>query len=449
VSGGGGWEGSDRPPRSRLAPLVAVLALVVVAGLLLRDPEALEGSLPLLPDDGVGPDDAEVEGLTIEAPVDRRLGGRWIDLGEAPVTAPGTHEAVWTGSELIVLGGAGETAAYDPVRQRWRLLDPYPGPVLRGEHVHGLTWTGREVLALAKPLDRPLRGQPVHALDPGTGTWRRLPDSPVSVLHPAAVAWTGAELLFWGRPAGPRVREGDPAVGAAYDPSTDRWRILDRAPHERIAAAAGLVVAEGVLVWGAVAAGQPGPSAFAALYRPTDDAWEPLPAPPLRRPHVAVAAAAPPCPAGGDGPGAGPCDVVVLWGGERDAPDAAGGAATAGGVAAGDGALAGGAVLDLAARTWRPLPPAPGGAPDEPGSYAGGWTGDRLLVVGGHPEGRGLAVTPDGRWAALPEVGPADRAAAAWAGDRLLRWGGYRVGGSSVALEAWRAPRRLPPTYPR
>ncbi|MET0143313.1 MAG: hypothetical protein ABW328_00780 [Ilumatobacteraceae bacterium] len=184
--------------------------------------------------------------------------------------------------------------------------------------------------------------------------------SPVSV-------WTGRELVVWsGLPAtsdecvtdaGGGSLCGEPAVfdGAAYDPSTDRWRMIARGPVPA-AGAPTQVIPQGVwtgtemVVWGGW--GDP----IAAAYEPATDTWRDLPPGPLsaREQHAVVA---------WDG------RVVVLGGREPLGP----------------GELAprlDGAVLDPASGKWTMLPELPAGDPFmAPGIVAATVADGRLFAV--------------------------------------------------------------------
>ena len=64
------------------------------------------------------------------------------------------------------------------------------------------------------------------ALDPESGSWRRLPQAPLRVKNSDAI-WTGAEVIVWGGGGRSSRFAGD---GAAYDPATNEWRKIARAP---------------------------------------------------------------------------------------------------------------------------------------------------------------------------------------------------------------------------
>jgi len=130
-----------------------------------------------------------------------------------------------------------------------------------------------------------------------SGTWERLPASPLSPRENALGLWTGKETLVLGGsdadpcpPAAECVVPSEPPLrdGAAFDPTRRSWRPTADAP-------VGFSGAEAVLldgtayIWTHGEASRPrAPRAFLA-YRTRDDRWEELPAPP-REPYRSIVA---------------------------------------------------------------------------------------------------------------------------------------------------------------
>jgi hypothetical protein len=141
------------------------------------------------------------EGLRYDPELDR-----WSAIPAAPIEA-GYPVGAWTGSEFVVVTGAGQSAAYEPASMTWRRFEDAPLP--RGYLVS--VWTGRELVVLG--LADGGRSQVIGAaLDPASGAWRMLAGVPYDGLalgvHPV---WIGTEMLF---------------AGHAYDPVRDHWRLL-------------------------------------------------------------------------------------------------------------------------------------------------------------------------------------------------------------------------------
>jgi hypothetical protein len=110
----------------------------------------------------------------------------WEELPRAPLAGRWGHTAVWTGSEVLMFGGTGES-----------------GEVRDGA-----------------------------AYDPAAGTWRTIPDVPLAPSFNQIAVWSGADVLVWGGQA--QIAEGAGFItysdGAAYNPEFDSWRPLATAP---------------------------------------------------------------------------------------------------------------------------------------------------------------------------------------------------------------------------
>ena len=188
---------------------------------------------------------------------------------------------------------------------------------------------------------------PVASASSGSGfaAWHILPAAPLGRPYTVASVWTGSELLVAGRAATPGGVGYN--VAAAYRPATDRWRALS-APPPFTGTRPGQVRAvwsgREMLLWGA---------GLQAAYDPATNHWRRLPA-------------IPPGP-GQIGPGghvlAWTGRQMIIWGGD-----------------AGADARSGGATYDPVTNSWRRLPPAPLAARNA----VGAWTGQELVVAGGH-----------------------------------------------------------------
>jgi hypothetical protein len=117
-------------------------------------------------------------------------GDRWTDVPTPPLT--GTRlDAVWTGSEVILWGGA------------------YAGRTDGAVADRGWRWT------------------------PGGAGWEPLPDLPAgSRTSLGSIAWTGTDIVVWG------MSSADPAagVGARWRPGDVDWRGIRSSPQGRIEA---------------------------------------------------------------------------------------------------------------------------------------------------------------------------------------------------------------------
>ncbi len=201
--------------------------------------------------------------------------------------APGAriqHTVVWTGSEVLLWGGFTNLPALGPLDDgaRYRPGDPSFTPIPGGQGPekrmdHSAVWTDSEMIVwgghdgLRTPYDSG------GIFTPSSGAWR--PTTKASAPTPRlghVAVWTGSEMIVWG---GQALGIGDGlGTGGAYDPTTDRWRILptEGAPSPRVYTSAAWTGSE-MIVWGG-AIEVPTRRTFGdgARYRPAEDRWLPL-----------------------------------------------------------------------------------------------------------------------------------------------------------------------------
>ncbi|MEX0985328.1 MAG: hypothetical protein WD096_09815 [Actinomycetota bacterium] len=213
----------------------------------------------------------------------------WTELPYAPPEARGNAATAWTGEELLVFGGyvysgysdeemAGDGFRFDPATGATSPMAEAPISARGGA---ASAWTGTELLVWGG-TDGTYRGNSPGLLgdgaayDPSTDTWRLLPRAPISPRVPLSV-WTGRELIVWGTST--RVDER-PRDGAAYDPVSDAWRPIAEGPIELTDATA-VWTDEEMVVFGAALHGgnfPETPTAIGAAYDPGEDRWRALPA---------------------------------------------------------------------------------------------------------------------------------------------------------------------------
>jgi hypothetical protein len=154
----------------------------------------------------------------------------WRTLPTPSIDNRYAHVASFTGSELLVWGGlAGDGvaladgAAYAPETDTWRIL---PASPLMGGAGYVAAWTGTEWLTVeaGSEADTDANSGRGAAYDPATNRWRVLPDAPLPGGWAAAAAWTGTVMVIV------RVGSGGPSGGAQYDPSTDAWTPIPANP---------------------------------------------------------------------------------------------------------------------------------------------------------------------------------------------------------------------------
>src|SRR5688572_3134360 len=192
--------------------------------------------------------------------------------GDAAAASHGDSIIFWWGNDT----GAADTAAYDLSTRTWRVL-AQPSrvtsrnkPVLLDIGARLLLWGGRAT-------DGPLEFPGGATLDPATSSWTAIADSPIGGRNSdgAAIAWTGSEMLVWGG----RV---DDARGAAYNPTTNKWRQIAPSPLTPRRGAAFAWTGTELVIWGGEGFDQSSNArsypADGAAYNPLTDTWRSLPA---------------------------------------------------------------------------------------------------------------------------------------------------------------------------
>jgi hypothetical protein len=149
----------------------------------------------------------------------------WREIAPSPLAGRSWAAGQWTGTEVVIWGGADghaaddgvmrDGAAYDPTTDTWRSIAqaPISTPILDS------AWTGTEMLVFGEGASA--------AYDPVADAWRTIPDPPVDLSQAHAV-WTGREAVLFGAylSSSNNASRTETAVGAAYDPSSMSWRSL-------------------------------------------------------------------------------------------------------------------------------------------------------------------------------------------------------------------------------
>jgi len=203
--------------------------------------------------------------------------GHWQAVDPGPLATRGEPQAVWTGSEVIVVGGLvidqyqalSDGAAFDPVTGRWRRIADRPAP----GRVRHAAWTGTEMFTFGTEGIELGNLTTAFAYNPATDRWR-----PVALPPPKAtgnIVWTGRRLLAW--------QPGGAVPGALYDPATNRWSPMPAISVPR-AATAGAAVWTGheLAVEGAVTPEHGGPvEQRLFLFDPEQGTWRVSSKPPI------------------------------------------------------------------------------------------------------------------------------------------------------------------------
>ena len=164
------------------------------------------------------------------------------------------HTAVWTGSEMIIWGGADDTnifntgARYNPSTDSWTATTTTNAPFARDGHT--AVWTGSEMIVWGGCSDTLCNNfyNDGGRYNPGTDSWTatsttNAPDARWS--HTAV--WTGSEMIIWGGADATNPFN----TGGRYNPGTDSWTATTttNAPTARISHTAVWTGSE-MIVWG-------------------------------------------------------------------------------------------------------------------------------------------------------------------------------------------------------
>lgn len=212
----------------------------------------------------------------------------WEDVGAGPVPA-GFQLAgppVWTGDEFLWWGTIGGDrwvgAAFDPETTQWRRL---AAPDLNARRGASIVWTGSEMVlwggadaGLGFDLSGDEYQSAAAAYDPEIDRWRAIADAPMPPRQDAAAVWTGSRVIVVGGDrfedldclGGLRCRAGlqNRLDGAAYDPVADAWTAIQPSPEP--------VSAEATWTGQEVLAFSPRGDAVGYAYDPELDRWSAL-----------------------------------------------------------------------------------------------------------------------------------------------------------------------------
>jgi N-acetylneuraminic acid mutarotase len=188
------------------------------------------------------------------------------------------HTAVWTGTEMIVWGGRDAFShalntggRYDPGTDRWTHTSIRNNPP-SGREGHTAVWTGSQMIIWGGAYHA--IGPPVYfntggRYNPSTDSWTATstPSAPSGrELHTAV--WTGSEMIIWGGSNGSSYLN----TGARYNPTTDTWAATStsNAPLPR-SLHTGVWTATEMIVWGGSNSG--GYLNTGGRYNPGTDTW--------------------------------------------------------------------------------------------------------------------------------------------------------------------------------
>ncbi len=287
-------------------------------------------------------------------------GGRYTPstdswVATSTTNAPGAralHTAVWTGNEMIVWGGNAENTGgrYNPATNSWMATSTTNAPT--GREGHTAVWTGSEMIVWGGNNSNGLPSNTGGKYSPSTDSWvaTSTTNAPAArVLHTAV--WTGNEMIVWGG----NDNDGPPPqyfnTGGTYNPSTNSWMAttIANVPSARASHSAVWSGSE-MIIWGGT------DQNFVLLntggrYDPGTNSWiatNTTNTPEARNRHTAVWTS----------------NEMILWGGFD-----------------GSGALNTGGRYDPGANSWTAT--TTNNAPPPRSYHTAIWTGSEMVVWGG------------------------------------------------------------------
>jgi N-acetylneuraminic acid mutarotase len=313
------------------------------------------------------------------------------------------HKAVWTGSEMIVWGGANgignlinfnDGGSYNPTANSWTAVTTTGAPAARREHT--AVWTGSEMIVWGGRSGGTGVSNDGGRYNPTANSWTAVTTTgaPAERRDHTAV-WTGSEMIVWGGGNG----FSNFNDGGRYNPTANSWTAVTTtgAPAARNVHRAVWTGSE-MIVWGGFGSGNFNDG---GRYNPTANSWTAVTttgAPAGRRNHTAVWTGS----------------EMIVWGGWN-----------------GSSNFNDGGRYNPTANSWSAVTTFV--APAARAYHTAVWTGSEMIIWGG--VGAGGARNDGGRynptangWTAMTTTGaPAARTdhTAVWTGSEVIVWGGW------------------------
>lgn len=329
---------------------------------------------------------------------------KWIDNSLNDIPDPRyAHNAVWTGSEMIIWGGGYNSGAkYNPATDTWTPITRQ-GAVPSPRTLNTAVWSGTEMIIWGG-WDGSASLNSGSRYNPTTDTWTLMTiNSPCpSARKNHSASWCGSYgMVVWGGEATDGTLLND---GARYLPATDEWVALNalNTPEVRRYAKSVFISPNIFIVWGGSAAGDV-PLNSGGVYDLSSDTWSATSTsgncPVARKYHTAISANS----------------QMMVWGGEG----------------AGGTVLNSGAKYDYTTDTWTTITLT--GAPSARRNHTAVWTDSEMIVWGGENGStsfqNGAKYDPSSDlWTTISTVNaPTARYShtAIWSGTEMIVWGGY------------------------
>lgn len=157
----------------------------------------------------------------------------WTSMSASPLAGRAKHGAVWTGTEMIVWGGAdaagttffNDGAKYNPSTNSWTPIAAVPSGFV-GRTDFAIVWTGSAMVVWGGQGSAPGELADGAAYDPSANSWKMLATSPLGTGSRAfGFSTTTGDVIIWGHSAG-----GGASDTGAYKPLADSWSLLPTAP---------------------------------------------------------------------------------------------------------------------------------------------------------------------------------------------------------------------------
>ncbi len=131
------------------------------------------------------------------------IGDHWSQIPAAPIAHREAGVIAWTGTHLLVWGGASDGrsdatlyadgASYDPATKQWTALPEAP---ITARTQMGWVWTGSSLVVFGGYGSVDSNGTVATLADgaiytPSTNSWRKLPAAPLSPRFNPELEWTG------------------------------------------------------------------------------------------------------------------------------------------------------------------------------------------------------------------------------------------------------------------
>lgn len=349
------------------------------------------------------------------------LSGYWETRASPPIGARVCHSTVFTGSDVIIWGGARadtflrDGAIHNIASHNWTPVTTLYAP--SGRWFHAAVWTGSGMIVWG---GRTHFFPQYHFGDGGiffpSAGWVGMnvvgAPSPRSQM---SVVWTGTEMIIWGGTGDGFTEKAD---GARYHQGFNTWAPMAPAPaelearfeHTAVWTGTEMIVFGGIKVDGYLENEVWTTFNNGARYNPANNTWTMLPntpqAPASRSAHTAVWTG----------------QEMLIWGGRT---------------------MPGSTYLNSGARykpppvnSWTPITVE--NAPQPRLSHAAAWTGNEMVIWGGYVDDSPLAVTAGAQynpvcdsWTPTPlEDAPVGRFfgrpdCAVWTADGMFFYGGW------------------------